>query len=397
MLLGVLASCLFAVLVETSGRISVNRGMGWDGSHYVQMMEHGLDRGTANTQLRPLVVLINRLAFRVQTDPVAAFELMNVVYAGLLGIALAFILDEYAARLSAKVFFVATVGVSVATAQMLAYYPTLIDLGAYAATAAAVLCIVRGPGAWTALTCVLAVLSREFGIAVVIFGVCREARFGVRPVRVVTVYAPAVIAFAALRFAVWRTNPVGASTDLVTTATLLDNLQLWRDPFFAALFLYFLVTVLGGVTVILISRMDQCARILRREYEWLVFAVLVLAASAAGSADIWRYLAFLAPIAAMLFARVEATWSGVRRGALFSLAGVLTWVTQRPFVGMDLGRYFSEWFPYYSVLGDVPAGVSVDLWPGWGWRLLVTTVAVIVLSAWAQQPIGHQATGKAAQ
>jgi hypothetical protein len=383
-LLGVFASFLFAVLVETSGRIPIHQGMGWDGWHYVRMMTDGLDRGTANTQLRPLIILVNRLAFQIQTDAIAAFELMNVVYAGLLGITLAFILDSYAARLPAKVFFIATVAVSVATAQMFAFYPTLIDLGAYTTVAAATLFVLRGPGRWTTVMCLLAVLSREFGIAVVVFGVVRWLRLGVRPLQIAGVYAPAVLAFAALRLFVSYTNPVGAATDLVTTASLLDNLRLWRDPFFAGLFLYFLVTVFGGVSIILASRMRLCMRLLGREPEWFVFAGLVLAASAAGSADIWRYLAFLAPMTAVLFAQMEATWSGWSRVALFGLGGLLTWLTQRPFLRMDLSRYFSEWFPYYFALGEVPANVRVDIWPEWGWRLLAAAVALVVLSAWAQ-------------
>lgn len=47
-------------------------------------------------------------------------------------------------------------------------------------------------------------------------------------------------------------------------------------------------------------------------------------------------------------------------------------------------RYFSEWFPYYAVLGRVPEGIPVSLWPAWGWRFFVTATVLVVLAALAR-------------
>jgi hypothetical protein len=382
-LLGVLGSASYAVLAETGGRIAVNHGLGWDGANYVRMMVDGIDHGSANTQLRPAIVLLNRVGFWIQPQPIAAFELMNVLYAGLFAVSLAFILDSYDARPAAKWFFVATVAISIATAQMLAYYPVLIDLGAYTVAAAAILFAVRGPSVATAVLCVLAALSREFGIAVAAFGVCRAIRFRVRPWRIAAVYAPSFLAFFALRALVNRAAAGGTVAAPVTMHALLANLSLWTDPLFAGLFFYFMATLLGGVSMVLMSRLGACLRLLWREPEWLVFSVLILAASAAGSADIWRYLAFLTPAMGMLFARLDATWSAPTRIALFTLAGALTFYTQRPFRTVTLERYFSEWFPYYTVTAGVPAELQlhVSLWPAWGWRFLVVAVGLVVMSA----------------
>jgi hypothetical protein len=390
---GLLASVLFAVLMERGGQIAYNSGMGWDGAYYAAMMREGLAAGTANTALRPLVPLLNRPAYALLGNEVAAFQLMNVLYAAIFAAGLLLLLDHYGARPLARFVFVATAAVSIATAQMMAFYPVLIDLGAYAALTLAIVLVLRGSSAAAGLACVLAVLSREFGIAVVAFGLVRGVRLRIPWWRLLATYAPACVVFVLLRVVISWVDPRDVSLEMMTAERLAANLRFWLDPLFVAFFLYFLVTILGGVSLALASRPGTCVRCLWEEPEWLVFAGLVLAATAVGSADLWRYLGFLTPAMAGLFARVEAEWSGWRRAVLLALGATATWFTQRPFGVMDLGRYFADWFPYYVVIDQLPRGVRPELWPAWGWRFIAAAACVLVMTACAEAAGVRRQTG----
>jgi phosphoglycerol transferase len=72
---------------------------------------------------------------------------------------------------------------------------------------------------------------------------------------------------------------------------------------FIAFFIYFTLTIWGGISLILISQFAFCLKCLREEYEYAVFLGLILGVSALGSIDIWRYLAYSIPVVSVLFAR----------------------------------------------------------------------------------------------
>jgi hypothetical protein len=167
---------------------------------------------------------------------------------------------------------------------------------------------------------------------------------------------------------------------LRTASDLADNLELWRDPLFGAFFAYFLLTAFGGVSLVLAARPASWLAFVRREPEWLVYAGLVLAPAVVGSADIWRYLAYLLPVAIVWIAVVSRTW---RRPLLVGAAvTAVTLVTQRPFQAMDVSLYFREWFPYYVKLRELPPDTLPDLWPVWGWRFLIAAGLLWAMAAW---------------
>jgi hypothetical protein len=119
-----------------------------------------------------------------------------------------------------------------------------------------------------------------------------------------------------------------------------------------------------------------------------VYSGLVLAAAAMGDADLWRYLVYLLPAAAVLFA-VCARQAALPRWHLVAAAivCVATVVTQRPFQSIDLSAYFLDWFPYYIRQGEnVPLPTLPSLWPVWGWRFLMTAGLLWLLAVLAPQP-----------
>jgi hypothetical protein len=377
------AVLLLVFMEQVTGRIAINEGKGWDGVDYSNML-NGWDHGTVNTALRPLVVLANRPAYRLLGDPVAAFRAMNYVYIGVLCFAVCLLFDRYSSDTGAKVLLVLNLFVSIAIVKYVAFYPVLIDAGAYAVVMLAIYFMVTGPRAAAAVALVASVLAREFAIATIAFGVVRDLRRRV-PVWVVAItYAPAIAAFFAWRALVtqrWASNgaaPLGFSE-------LTGNLEYWRDPFFAALFVYFTLTVFGGISLFVLGRCGAALRHCLREPEWAVYSALVLAAAAMGDADLWRYLAYLLPAAVVLFAVCARQVLLPRRQMVAAaIVCVATLLTQRPFQPIDVSAYFLDWFPYYIQQGEnVPLATLPSLWPVWGWRFLMTAGLLWVLAAFS--------------
>lgn len=382
------AAIALAALEPLTGRIDAASGLGWDGQNYVQMFA-GPDRGTPNTALRPLIVYANYPAFRLLGNPVTTFRAMNFLYAAGLALMVCLLFDVYSTHAAAKLLLVANLSVTIPLAKYVAYYPALIDLGAVLVVTGAVYLIVTGRRVAAALAVAAAVLAREFAIAVVLFGVIRDLRRRV-PIRIVAAtYAPAVLVFLG-----WRALVQGwydAGTQPLELSSLAENAGLWQDPLFVALFVYFTLTIFGGISLFVFARPVAALRRLRDEPEWLAYAALVVAAAAVGSADMWRYLQFLLPVFVVAFAACAAPagrrWSLV----VASLVCAATVVTQRPFQAIDLSAYFRDWFPYYLVLGRTPLPEPHPaLLPLWTWRFaiaggLLALLSVVSARAWSRR------------
>jgi hypothetical protein len=380
----VVAVLLLALMERVTGRVPANEGRGWDGVDYSNML-NGWDHGTVNTALRPLIVRLNRPVYGLLKDPVSAFRAMNYVYIALLCCAVCLLFDRYSSDTAAKSLLVLNLFLSIAVAKYVAFYPVLIDAGAIALVTLAIYFLVTGPRAAAAVAILAAVLAREFAIATVAFGVVRDLRRRVPVWIIAATYAPAVATFF-----VWRshvTQRFSGNSVPIGLSALIGNLEFWRDPFFAALFVYFTLTVFGGISVFVLARCGVALRHCVREPEWAVYSGLVLAVAAMGDGDLWRYLAYLLPAAAVLFA-VCARQAVLPRRHLVAAAivCVATFVTQRPFQSVDLSAYFLDWFPYYIRQGEnVPLPTLPSLWPVWGWRFLMTAGLLWLLAVLAPQ------------
>ena len=377
-----LALLLFAAVHRAVGRIDVGAGEGWDGADYARMLARGWSTGTVYSQLRPLVVLMNKPAFVLTGNAVRAFDLMNHVYAFAFALLVSVLMGRYGASLIDRAVAVACIFLSIGASRLFAYYPVLIDLGACAVMTLAIWLIVSGRRAAAALACVAAVLSREFAPAVLLFGIHRDIRLRTSWPTIGATYLPAAIVYIVLRVAVAQNwDPLDEGNNL---ALFVENRRLWRDPMFVALFTYFTLTIGGGVALITVAQPSRCWRLLRAEPEWLSYVVPLAVVSGLVGPDIWRYLIFLLPAIVVLFASCAREWSGRERFVLLSAALALTFWTQHPFQRMHVVRYFSDWFPYYIWKREMPLDVPYpSLWPQWGWRFLVVAVSLFVLSVFA--------------
>jgi len=376
--LALVAALLLILQSAALGTIATNKGLGWDGEDYARMLDVGIERGTPNTRLRPLIVLLGRPVFAATGDPIATFRVMNVVYAALLAWSLASLADAYGASRLSKAYFVVTLGLSISTTGMFAYYPVLIDLGAYAVFSLTLLAMVRERWTTAGILLVLAALSREFVVALLAFAVIREVRT-IRPWgRAARLLAGTLIPCVATVVAVRAWSTAVDGNQALTVGALLANVELWADPWYAALFGYFLATVFGGVSAIVLVGWRPVVTLFRAEPEWLAYAATVGAFSAVGNADIWRYLAYLVPVAAVLFVRCADSYKPAWRWGVLTVGAVVTVATQGPFRAMSVDRYFGDWFPYYVLTGkmEVPWAVSQV----WTWRLRGLLAAVVLLA-----------------
>jgi len=167
------------------------------------------------------------------------------------------------------------------------------------------------------------------------FGIHRYVRLQVPRDRLASTFGPGVALLAGT--AVWNAGLSPPSTaSIFSPANLARTAQLWNDPVFVAFFVYFAVTVFGGISVVLAARSEMILRVLREEPEWLTFSAPILLGSALGDSDMWRYLAYTLPAAVVIYATCASEWS-MRRLIVVSLFGLaLTLVLENPFREMTV-------------------------------------------------------------
>src|SRR4029077_12909651 len=125
-----------------------------------------------------------------------------------------------------RLFLVVTLSLCIATSRMFAYYPVLVDLGAYACMAWAVQRVLRGPGIVTSVAVAAAMLSREFGVAVTVFGIHRYVRLGVPRDILASTFGPGVALLAAT--AVWSAGLSSpAAISIFAPANIARTAMLW--------------------------------------------------------------------------------------------------------------------------------------------------------------------------
>ena len=375
--LAALALGLFALLYWASSQIDVEGGLGYDGRVYAGMLERGFGEATRFTLMRPLIVLLARIPYYFTQEVILSFNILNFACAFAQAYLVAKIADLYGIGRTAKIYLVVSIAVCISTARMFAYYPVLVDMGGCVLLLLAVYAALVAPRPVAAILVCAAVAAREFGIAVAFFGIHRALRRR-EGLGSVLAYVPAIAAFAVLRY-------IGATQAKVQGygifELLVQNLVHWHEFWYVASLVYFLLTVFGGISLILIARPLDWLPLLLKESEWATFGATILGITLVYGIDIWRYVAFTLPLAAVAFARASARWITREQAWLYTMGAAATWYTQRPFEHVSLVVYFRDWFPYYvAYLGSSPFPPDI-LWPVWRWRFPVTAALFALLAA----------------
>jgi hypothetical protein len=236
--------------------------------------------------------------------------------------------------------------------------------------------------------CVLALTSREFGVAAVLYGVHRTVRRG-RLWPDGLWYLPSVATAVVLR-------TMTASEGSLSMDDVVANIKLWLIPEWVAVFLYFVVTVFGGISAILAVCPRWCLARLRQEPEIATFLIVNVGLAALGKVDVWRYLAFALPAVVALIAMFyrDRVRSPARERSMAAAMTFVTVFTQRPFEQMNGVLYFQDWFPLYNIINArdnaINTAPSPELLTLWAVRMAVLILLVMALASIARSDPGLQ-------
>jgi hypothetical protein len=344
------AAAIFLLVGRASGTLDVAGGFGWDGVAYAHMVTESLRAGTGNTAMRPLVVLAVRVPYALGADLLTSFRIINLIAAATLFVTVALLLARRGASPMVQAMVPLNLALCIATSKMYGFYPALIDLGALAVITVAFCLIGCRVHMITAAACVAAAFSREFGVAVALYGVHRAVRLRRPWTETTAVYLPALLVPVILRIPAFGFVPDTSGPSTVSNA--IAGLRMLTGGSYLVAFGYFCATLFGGLTLFLIVRLPVCVRSIRREPELLTFLATVFFLTVAAGVDIWRYLVFSLPalivLAADCFRDLDPPVSRIMVVAIL----VITVLTQRPLDPMTIDDYFRDWFPSYLMGGS---------------------------------------------
>jgi hypothetical protein len=368
---------VYQLVVIGSSRVADNRGLGWDGEAYAVMVTGNLTDGRPYPQSRPLFLLAARVPYWLGLNIVQSFILLNYLYAFVLYLAAAALLERSGASPPIRLALIVNLALCIATSKMFAFYPVQIDLGALALMTVAFY-LAGGDRPWLAgLVCVLAATSREFAAAVALYGMHRSIRLGHGVWRTALVYLPTFATLLLIRRWVALSHVQATAPGVLVVDDAIRNLAMLLSPSFIAAYVYFAVTVFGGVSALLAVQGGYVWRRFRGEPELATFLLVIGALAALGSSDIWRYLVFGLPAVLVLAGAYwnDRDWRSTTR--LLVAVTAFTVITQRSFERMDTTRYFRDWFPLYPYSGQ--SDPIADLVAVWSVRFAAVALMTLAL------------------
>jgi hypothetical protein len=375
----VLAACiLYVLLTLLGGRTSLSGGLGPDGSVYEAMaVNHDLQPGSAVDKLAPAFPIAAAIAYSVAGNVILSFLVVNIVAFGVLVWATCWILDLQAAPLSVKVAVTITLVLLGIPTRISAFAPGQPHLLGIAALSLAVAAATWSSGVLTSILQVAAVMASPIGIAAPLYGLWRNWRR--EPLaRLLATFAPALVVWLVVQY--WARGGASGLGDLMRFSRVRADAAFWSESLFILFGLYFLVTSLGGFTILLASSPRGVRRVVAMQPEVLALVLPVLLFIATAGLDVPRTTAFLFPFWFVLI----GIWARDHTGSFvvpLGLAVALTVLTQHPWVRLTDANYFVDWFPYSVYAGRVnvaDAGFDAT----WRLRMFVATGGLAACVAW---------------
>ena len=377
-ILVVAALSTYVLLTLVTGRTSINGGLGPEGAVYEGMaVNHDLQAGSAVDKLAPAFPLGAAIAYAVTANVVVSFLLVNVMAFGLLAWATCWILDLQAAPVSVKVATVITLVLLGIPTRTSAFAPGQPHLLGIAALSLAVASAMWGSGALTSILQVAAVVASPFGIAAPLFGLLRNWRRQ-RVGRLLAAFVPPLVVWLLVQY--WARGGAGGLVDLMRFSRVRADAAFWGESLFGVLGVYFLVTSLGGLTILVASSPRDIRRAVASQPELLALLLPILLLIATAGLDVPRTMAFLLPFWFVLIGIWGREYTGSFAVPLV-LATALTVLTQHPWAPLNDTNYFVDWFPYSVYAGRV--NISD---PGfdatWRLRLFIAAGGLVACVAW---------------
>ena len=371
------ATIVYVLLTALAGRTSINGGLGPDGFVYEAMaVNHDLQAGSAVDKLTPAFPLAAAIAYAVTGNAVLSFLMVNVVAFAVLVWAACWILDMQAVPLSLKLSVTLTLVLLGIPTRISAFAPAQPHLLGVAALSMAVAAARCGPGFLTGFLQIAAVVASPIGIASPLYGLWRNWR---KPIaHVSATFAPALVVWLLVQY--WARGGAGGLVDLMRFSRVGADVAFWSESLFILFGLYFLVTSLGGVTLLLASSPKEVRRAVATQPEVLALLCPVLLFIATAGLDVPRTTAFLLPFWFILI----GIWSRDHARSLLVplvLATALSVLTQHPWVRLTDANYFVDWFPY-SVYARRVNVVDAAFDATWRVRFFIAAGGLAAFAAW---------------
>jgi len=403
-LLVMAVALLYLALGAYSGRTSVNGGLGPEGPIYAAMITaHDVQGGTVGNRVWPAFPLAAALAYAVTGSVETSFVIVGFVAVLLLAYAACRILDAAAAPPAIKICAVLTLGVLGLPTATAAFAPAQPYLLGVAMTTLAVAAIEststrvarsgqapstrvarsgQGVG-WflIAATQVGATLASPVGIMAPLYGLAKNWQARERRVVLVAAMLPALLIWLLVQ--VWARGGPAGLLDLLRFSRVRSDVVLWTEFAFILFAAYFLLTALGGLTVLLWSRPRWIQDMLRdRPALWALLVPPLVFIGTAGL-EVPPMIAFLIPF----WLIVIAGWARLQTAPLLVpslLAGVVTILTQHPWRKVTDVSYFADWFPYSVHAARVSAVTMSDamLIDIWRVRIFIAVAGLVASVAW---------------
>jgi hypothetical protein len=383
---------VYLALGSYSGRISLNDGLGPDGPIYAAMVTaHDVQGGTVSNRIWPAFPLAAAAAYAVTGDVTRSFAIVDVVAFLLLAFAACVILDAHTVPLMLQVSAVLTLSVLGVPTAMTAFSPAQPYLLGVALAALGVAACEAGGWLLVAAAQVAATLASPVGIIAPLYGLMRAWRLQQRSAWALGAFAPALLVWLLVQ--IWgRGGPLGL-LELLRLSRVSADARLWTEFAFILFGAYFVMTSLGGLTILLWSHPRWIMEALRERSElWALLLPVILFVSTAGL-DVPPMTAFLIPF----WLLVLASWLRRQTSAPLvpiTIAVVLTIVTQRPWARITDASYFVNWFPYSVHAARVNA-VTLDdaaLIAIWRPRVFIAAAGLVAFIGWWRASAPRQQT-----
>lgn len=374
----VVAACLvYLGLAAISGRTMMNGGLGPDGPTYAAMaVDRDLQAAPAVKKLQPAFSLAVAVAYRVLGNVAASFVAVNVVAFVLLVLAACLLLDQAAAPLGLKLATVGTLCVLGLPSRVSAFDPGQPQLLGAAMLALAIAATESSNAVLAGILQIGATLASPVGIVAPVYGLWRDRRIR-RPVWAALVYLPAVLAWVAVQY--WARGGAAGLIDLMRFSRVRADATFWSEPAFILYGVYFLVTSLGGLTLLLWADPKWTRNAISARPELLALILLVLPFLVAGGLEVPWVVPYLLPLWLVLL----GAWARDHAARLTTpllLASLLTLLTQHPWTRITDTSYFVDWFPYSVAAGRV--GVTEPAFDAiWRMRILYAATGLVAFVA----------------
>jgi hypothetical protein len=337
------------------------------------------------------------LAYAVTGSVETSFVIVGFVAVLVLAYAACRILDAAAAPPAIKVCAVLTLGVLGLPTAITAFAPAQPYLLGVAMTTLAVAAwespstrVARSgqAGRWLfmAATQVGATLASPVGIMAPAYGLASNWQAKERRGAVVAAALPGMLVWLLVQ--VWARGGPAGLLDLLRLSRVRSDAVLWTEFAFILFGAYFLLTTLGGLTVLLWSRPRWIQDTLRdRPALWALLVPPFVFIATAGL-EVPPMMAFLIPF----WLIVIAGWARLQTAPLLVpslLAGIITILTQHPWRKVTDAGYFADWFPYSVHAARVSAVTMSDamLIDIWRVRIFIAAAGLVASVAWWRRNI----------